>query len=174
MHTWNGIRKRLEEEYLAPSLRGRITYFAATYRKSHDREGRVALRLDGCEVAKSSYYEKWTYSALEQLRAEGIAGDPESLWQKAQLRVIESGAWTPQDFYDAFAEFDAQPIAESLASENAVVRMFALLDRRVGKRTLLRLRDAAETLPPVLQTILSLRLDAEGIGLTPPVTEDTQ
>jgi len=39
MATRNGIRHKLEQEYLAESLRGRIQYFATTYRESHDQEG---------------------------------------------------------------------------------------------------------------------------------------
>ena len=37
MPTWSGIRKKLEEDYLCPALRGRVRYFATTYRASHDR-----------------------------------------------------------------------------------------------------------------------------------------
>ena len=34
MATWSGIKAKLENEYLAESLRGRIQYFATTYRES--------------------------------------------------------------------------------------------------------------------------------------------
>ena len=36
-------------------------------------------------------------------------------------------------FYNAFAEFDDQDIEMSLNSANLIVRIFAVLDRRVGK-----------------------------------------
>ena len=39
-------------------------------------------------------------------------------------------------FYNAFAEFDDQDIEMSLNSANLIVRIFAVLDRRVGKRRL--------------------------------------
>ena len=37
--------KKLEEEYLAESLRGHITYFVTRYRKSHDQEGRACILM---------------------------------------------------------------------------------------------------------------------------------
>ncbi len=39
MATWSGIRKKLETEYLAPSLRGHIRYYCTSYSKSPDHEG---------------------------------------------------------------------------------------------------------------------------------------
>ena len=42
MSTWSGIRNKLENDYLCPALRGHIQYFAASYSKSADHEGRAA------------------------------------------------------------------------------------------------------------------------------------
>lgn len=47
--------------------------------------------------------------------------------------------------------------------ENPLVRMFAVLDRRVGKRTLLKLATQIEEQPQWLQFFYMLRLDAETI-----------
>ncbi|CAN3957959.1 hypothetical protein HEAFMP_HEAFMP_01230, partial [Dysosmobacter welbionis] len=44
--TWSGIRNKLENDYLCPTLRGHIQYFAASYWESHDQTGRAAIRLD--------------------------------------------------------------------------------------------------------------------------------
>ena len=61
MSTWSGIRNKLESDYLCPALRGHIQYFATSYSKSADHEGRAAIRVDGVEVLRSNYY---TYFAL--------------------------------------------------------------------------------------------------------------
>ena len=42
--TWSGIRNKLENDYLCPALRGHIQYFATSYSKSADHEGRAAIR----------------------------------------------------------------------------------------------------------------------------------
>ena len=54
--TWSGIRNKLENDYLCPALRGHIQYFATSYSKSADHEGRAAIRMDGVEVLRSNYY----------------------------------------------------------------------------------------------------------------------
>lgn len=50
MSTWSGMRNKLENDYLCPALRGHIQYFATSYSKSADHEGRAAIRVDGVEV----------------------------------------------------------------------------------------------------------------------------
>ena len=57
--TWSGMRKKLEQEYLADCLKGRIQYYVTAYRKSADEEGRAAIRLDGKEILKGSYFNMW-------------------------------------------------------------------------------------------------------------------
>ena len=52
MSTWSGIRNKLENDYLCPALRGHIQYFATSYSKSADHEGRAAIRMDGVEVLR--------------------------------------------------------------------------------------------------------------------------
>ena len=55
--SWSAMRRILERENICDSLKGRIQYFATRYSKSHDQEGRVAIRLDGKEVFKSCFYD---------------------------------------------------------------------------------------------------------------------
>lgn len=164
MHTWSAMRKKLETEYLAESLRGRLQYYAVTYRKSHDREGRIALRLDGSEILQSSYFVRWS-ARCEAERKLRDAGETEHIWARSWEEALESGEFDQHDFYRAFAEFDSQPIAESLSAENALVRMLALLDRRTGKRTLEKLRTQIAADQPWLQMIYCLRLAAECIPI---------
>ena len=63
MSTWNGIRNKLENDYLCPALRGHIQYFATSYWESHDQTGRAAIRLDGVEVLRSNYYACLLYTS---------------------------------------------------------------------------------------------------------------
>lgn len=49
--------------------------------------------------------------------------------------ALENGDIDIYDFTDAIKEYRL-PIEQSLASKNPFVRMFAVLDRRVGRRTL--------------------------------------
>ena len=56
MATGSGIRKKLETEYLALSLQGHIQYYATSYSRSPDHEGRAAIRYDGNEIIKGCYW----------------------------------------------------------------------------------------------------------------------
>ena len=64
MATWSGIRKKLETEYLAQSLQGHIQYYATTYSRSHDHEGRAAIRYDGKEIIKGCYWNNWSKAGM--------------------------------------------------------------------------------------------------------------
>ena len=55
MSSWSGIRKKLETDYLAESLRGHMQYFATSYSRSPDHEGRAAIRYDGKEIIKGCF-----------------------------------------------------------------------------------------------------------------------
>ena len=166
MSTWSSTRKKLEEDYLCPALRGRVRYFATTYSKCPDHEGRAAILVDGVEVLKSSYYE---YApAFWKLQSE-LRRLEEADWReaapKAGQTVLEDGLFDQRDFYAAFQELDNQSIEASLASENPIVRIFALLDRRLGKRRLAALKETMEQELDWVRPFYFLRMEAEGVTL---------
>lgn len=165
MSSWSGIRAKLEKDYLAPSLRGRIQYFVTSYSKCPDHEGRASVRLDGREILKSSYYE---YDmAYSKAFHEAQALFPEAAMREhcsmAVQAAMEGGDFDQHVFYNAFQEFDNQSIEKSLASPNPIVRMFAYLDRRVGKRRLALLKTTVDHEIAWLRFFIYLRLTAEGM-----------
>lgn len=166
MPTWSGIRKKLETDYLCPALRGRVRYFATTYRESHDREGRAAILVDGVEVLKSSYYEfAPAYWKLQsELRKLGETDWREAAFKAGQT-ILEDGLFDQRDFYAAFQEFDNQSVEASLSSENPIVRIFALLDRRLGKRRLAALEETMGNELDWVRPFYLLRMEAEGLNL---------
>lgn len=144
MPRWSAIRVKLEQEHLALSLRGRVQYFATSYSKCPDHEGRAAVWVDGKEILKSSYYE---YCIAEWSACKEIDKCNSDLTFKercalARQRALDGGDFDQRDFYNAFREFDNQSIEISLVSSNPIVRMFAILDKRVGKRKLISLSSA--------------------------------
>lgn len=163
MKMWSNIRNKLENEFLAESLQGRITYFVTTYSKCPDHEGRAAIRLDGVEIFKSSYYEKMKEHSNQFHRlydnGEGTFGE---CWMRAFSEAERNGEFDQNTFYRAFEEFNSQGIEESLRSDTLLVRVFAVLDRRCGKRRLLdMLNRINDDESPVFQTFLQIRADAE-------------
>ena len=166
MSTWSGIRNKLENDYLCPALRGHIQYFAASYSKSADHEGRAAIRLDGVEVLRSNYYayEQNYWNRYQALRREGIGQDDRTApFRLAHEGTLNDGCFDNGFFYEAFHEFDNQSIEKSLVSKNPLVRILALLDRRLGKRRLLALEESMEQELDWVRAFYVIRMQAEGL-----------
>lgn len=164
MATWSGIRKKLETQYLAQSLRGHIQYFATSYSKSPDHEGRAAIRYDGKEIIKGCYWNNWT-------KAKFFPRDEK--WDKRMAEenayiddvALKLGVFDQRCFYRAFEEFDNQSIENSLSSDDLLVRIFAVLDGRIGKRRLLLIQKTIQEEPETFQTFFAIRAKVEGLML---------
>ena len=166
--SWSSMRKALEQENICDSLKGRVEYFATRYRKSHDQEGRVSIRLDGEEIFQSCYFD-WNTK-----RDEVVKNNPElkeaatsywDYWDKIHLETKNYGGFDQYGFYEAFHKYHNQNIQDSLSSPDPVVRLFAVLDKRTGKRTLQNLTEQIMLQPSWLQVFYKLRMESEGILL---------
>ena len=150
MSSWSGIRKKLETEYLAPSLRGHIQYYATSYSRSPDHEGRAAIRYDGKEIIKGCYYNNW-------IKADLFPKD-----EKYEKRMKKEFAFM-DDTALRLGIFDQQSIEMSLKSENLIVRIFAVLDRRVGKRRLALMKETVAEELDTFREFYAIRMKAEGL-----------
>lgn len=162
MATWSGIRKKLEKDYLAQNLRGHIQYYATSYSKSPDHEGRAAIRYDGKEIVKGCYWNNWTKAELfpRDEKWEGRMSVENAYMDDVALKL---GVFDQRCFYEAFEEFDNQGIDKSLISDNLIVRIFAILDRRIGKRRLLLIQETIGDEPETFQVFFAIRAKAEGL-----------
>ena len=192
-NSWSGLRQQLETEYLCPKLRGRVQYFLTHYTDAHDDYGRIAIRVDSVERLRGdpfAYYNKG-YSELEaglkraclpprqQIPQEMLHGPriacKEALVRRRAInarieelvkhRAINDGIFDIYYVTDAIRIYTQSAIGASLRHENPLVRLLAVLDRRVGRRTLLRLAGDVERQPDWLRFFYRLRLDAEGIPI---------
>ena len=162
MATWSGMRKKLEREYLVESLRGHIQYYATSYRKSHDHEGRAAIRYDGKEIIKVCYWNNWMKAGLfpRDEKYERRMAMENAYMDDVALKL---GVFDQRCFYRAFEEFEHQSIEESLVSNNLIIRIFAILDRRIGKRRLLLMQETINDEPEIFQEFFAIRAKAEGL-----------
>ena len=142
-------------------------FFATSYSASADHEGRAAIRMDGVEVLRSNYYTYFekVWTNFYQLRST-IRKDCDSAKEAIELAhayALEQGAFDQKAFYEAFAIFDNQSIEKSLVSENPLVRIFALLDRRLGKRRLLALEKSMEQELGWVRAFYGIWMQVEGL-----------
>ena len=156
--SWKGMKKFLEQDRLCPALRGRVTYDFTWYPKFGGCSAVFTVCLDRRAVKKFGY----AYAAMA-LAKKGLD----------QIRYIddvkrvppgEREEYTDLNFSRALGEYRHQPIATSLASDDPIVRMFAIVDRRVGRRTLEKIKDTAEDQPDWLRPFYEARLAADGIN----------
>lgn len=87
----------------------------------------------------------------------------ELTWHEANMIVFENGGFDQYMFYQAFYKYDNQSIEKSLGSDNAIIKMLAIMDKRVGKRTLEKLSQHIVDQPEWLQFFYRLRIQAENI-----------
>ena len=166
--SWGGMRRYLEQEMLAPRLRGRVRYGCTTY-VGMDGCRIFTLALDGKVVRRFSWetVNSWLPAAGKKESSAtqaGIAGYWEGFWQALEaVPPAKRPVHTDGEFCEALARYRSQPIAASLASPDPLVVMFALFDRRCGRRTLLRLSAEAAGWPGWLRELFGFRLAAEGL-----------
>lgn len=78
--------------------------------------------------------------------------------------AVKYGVFCQRCFYNAFNEFDNQSIEKSLESENMLIRILAVLDRRVGKRKLEKIKLTIEDEPEMFQKFYNIRMQFEESG----------
>ena len=159
---WSKTRQILEQDLLCESLKGRVRYFVTHYRHAHDEVGRVCILIDGAERLTMPFSNENKIFQAVHNRPD----DSKSLrerYDEVTKEFHQSGIFEPWDFGVAVNEYLANDIKQSLYSENLLVRLLAVFDRRIGKRTLEKLKSEMNLLPEWLQYFYNLRLESENI-----------
>lgn len=154
--SWKGMKKYLEKEMLCEALRGRISYDFTWYPAFGGLSAVFTVLLDGRPAKKFGAAYAWkmlTQQCFEIQHIDAVGSVPLSAREE----------YTDWEFSDALQAYRNQPIDQSIASENPIIRMFAIVDRRIGKRRLERLKDEVDQQPKWLRHLYVARLQAEGI-----------
>ena len=153
--SWSGMKKQLEER-LADCLKGKITYYFTSY----DKCGRAAILYNNKELLKCATADSFKQSDLKYECAYGAE------YEKAFNEIYcPAGAITELNFLHYAAVFFNTDVFAALDSENLLLRIFAVLDGRVGKRTLKKLYDEGnyKNLSDSVKQFYELRFKEEGI-----------
>ena len=143
--SWSSLNQQLTG-LLCNALKDRITYFCTTYSEVHNAYGRAAIRLDGKELVQftwDKHYEQTEAFLKSFFDHDCILGN--------------------YDFLNAVSAFREINIADALISDDCMIRILAILDRRCGKRTLQRLIDSHEcdSWPDWAKQFAIIRFEAE-------------
>lgn len=161
--SWSGMRKYLEHEMISDLFQGRVRYNCTTF-----------VGMDGCRVFEvfidnksikrfsletvNTYFIKMGY--IVKPPKMNMSEYWEGYWNlldKYPMSVRTE--YTDDEFCDALKEYRNTDIQKSIHSQNSIVKMFALFDKRVGKRTLKKIEEEMKNEPEWLQNIYCLRND---------------
>lgn len=155
--SWSGLNKQLSD-FLCDPLKDRITYFLTRYHDVHNAYGRAAILLDKTEMVDFTWAERYEQEyAFSRLHDNGVK------WNKMKEILKpewdENCTYSEMDFLSAATEFLQMPISEALNSDNYIIRILAILDKRVGKRTLHAIRSESSDimLPEWVKQFYELR-----------------
>ncbi len=145
---WSKLKARVKG-FICLELRDRIDFHLTSYRESHDGADKVWITVDGQRVFSCPHYP------YERAEAEAYHSGLRGEQVKELLR--EKEIHRPKDFGDAMRAYLDMPLSEALESSDPLVKAFALVDRRSGKRTLEKL-EISDSDHSLVKAFYSLRL----------------
>ena len=162
--SWSNLKKQMQE-LLCESLQDKISYFCTAYHEVHNAYGRASINYNKKELVAFSWVEMYEQEReISRLYAEG---------KQASYEELEKGKWMQEctlcdaDFINAITVYLKTDIASALHADQYLLRVFAYMDRRVGKRTLINIREEAEQLPEWVRQFYQIRCEADGIVFPP-------
>ena len=165
--SWSGMRKYLEQDMLANSLQGRIRYGCTTYAGMDDC-CIFEICIDGVQVKRFSWETVNTFFIENGYKQNPHPCGNREYWAEfwsllAQYPLDKRTEYTDGEFCEALEVYRNNDIQDSINSVNPLVRMFAVLDRRIGKRTLAKIYGTVPEQPEWLRQFYTLRFEAEKI-----------
>lgn len=167
---WSKAKKHLKS-FTCGSLRSRVDFQVINYRRAHDQLGRAVITVDKIEklnmctitAEREEYYRE---RAIRQRsddfnfknRVNNLA-----IQEQAHQRLKEEAIYGQYDFFSALEIYFDMPIEDCLKSNDTLLKILCLLDRRVGKRTLLKMNDTITNEHPLVQDFFKLRCEAENV-----------
>ncbi|MFP7732304.1 hypothetical protein ACLHDF_02570 [Priestia aryabhattai] len=162
---WTKVKKNIENLF-CDNLRHRLSIHLTKYKVSLGEQTRIWITLDKKEVfnASSAEYLMEHDKLWEEVKRKTSKAFPECLYEcfpefigKVEVmdytaRVLEHrGVFNVDHVYDAVIQYPQLSINPALNSENIILQALALVDRRLGKRTLKALRYNSNVHPLIMQ-----------------------
>ncbi|MEC1157997.1 SF0329 family protein [Cytobacillus horneckiae] len=165
---WSKAKKNLKS-FICDTLRSRVDFQVINYRRAHDQLGRAVITVDKVEKLSMCTItaERKEYNNEQDIRIN--LGDWDfddvnknlSLQNQAHEQLKKEGIYGQYDFFSALEEYFNSSIKDSLKSTDILIKILCILDRRVGKRTLLKMKESILTEHELVQEFYKLRCEAE-------------
>ncbi len=185
--SWSKLKKNLES-YLCPALYGRVEYSASSYRYLPDKSGLCYITVDRKNVLNMSDKTniiKW-YLTEQEIKndstiqisinieeIEAVKKESNGIIPEDRLQVIARGrklseyakellsaesSLSKSNFVIVANKFLSTSIDESIESNDILLNVLALVDRRLGKKRILNMSEKMKLKHPIVQYFYELRL----------------
>ena len=157
---WSKLKQRIEENF-APEISERARVHLTRHRGSHDQEqhGRIIIDgdvwFDACTF-KSSRAMLDTVEENTGIRSWGLVD------QHVIEEVKERGFLEGSNFSSVLFAFLNTSVEDALSSGEPLMRVLAVMDKRVGKRTLNKLLTHCSASAPE-RKFIEMRLSAHSV-----------
>jgi hypothetical protein len=165
---WSKEKKFLEDK-LAESLIGKIEYNLEGGRKTTwGATYKVEIRYNKKSLVKFGEginYLTHHYENVERQKLEKKTWTKEEnyiMFLEAQKRLWIEEKYTTDIFFKGMVEYLSLSIEDALKHDEWMIRLFAIMDKRLGKRSLLKLEKEINNYPKMLQIIYKIRMKEEG------------
>lgn len=182
--SWSKLKQQLES-FLCPALYGRVEYRATSYRYLLDKSGICYLAVDKKNVLNMNEgLIRWYQTDLEikndpdiqipitDEEIEAVRKDTQGKVPEDRLIVIArsrkisevakellsaQASLSKSNFIVVATKFLSTSIEESLESNDILLNILALVDRRVGKKRILNMSEKMKLKHPIVQYFYELR-----------------
>ncbi|WP_110934141.1 SF0329 family protein [Paenibacillus bouchesdurhonensis] len=189
--SWSKLKQQMES-FLSPALYGRVEYRATSYRYLPDKAGVCYISVDKKNVLnmndKTSLI-KWYETELEikndsniqipinNEEIEAVRKDTTGNVPEDRLIVIARNrkmseyakdllsaqvSLSKSNFIVVANKFLSTSIEESIESDDILLNILALVDRRVGKKRMINMGEKMRLKHPIVQYFYELRLSTLG------------
>lgn len=185
--SWSKLKKQLES-FLCPALIGKVEYRATGYRYLPDKAGICYISVDKKNVLDmndATTLIRWYQTELEikndsaiqipisdeeieAVRKANKGTIPEDrliviargrkISQHAKELITAQSSLSKSNFMDVANKFLSLSIEESLESDDILLNILALVDRRVGKKRILNMSEMMKLKHPIVQYFYELRI----------------
>lgn len=168
---WSQLKKRFQDTF-AERVAGRVEVWATVYRGAPDEWGECWITFDKKRILSlgDAAWQKVYYGEARNIQEEGQSQDyrdPEqreayhAAYGGAEERATARSVFSPSHLKAAMADYLNLSVEEALASSDVLIKAFALLDRRFGKRRLMGFDPGLEH--PLVVQFYEIRCEVEGI-----------
>ena len=156
-----------------PELRRRVDFHLTRYREAHDQVSRAWITIDGEQILDASFYvwmREYDAAVTEARRlypeeeppylAMHIGYQIHTRTERATELLASRAVHEPSHLYRALREYPSMTVSDAIASPNPLIRALAMLDRRVGQRTLAKIKPSSDD-HPLVRRFYELRVSTK-------------